>query len=183
MANLRETWTVSENGVQKTMGYAPTYFPGTASLTDARRVTVAIGQDAANTNFSLMPGRAANISGTVVDSLGRPLASRPVALFQEMTGPQGGVMMIGGNAMTAADGSFVIKNVNPGQYRLRAHTLLISNAGLDEDRLALRADEQRVEAERHLVAVVERDIEALPHDARDDAEYGAGVLVVGAVAE
>jgi protocatechuate 3,4-dioxygenase beta subunit len=123
MANLRETWTVTENGVQRTMGYAPTYFPGTASLTDARRVAVAVGQDAVNTNFALMPGRASNVSGLVVDSLGRPLTSRPVALLQEMAGPQGGMMMIGGNAMTAADGSFVIKNINPGQYKLRAQTL------------------------------------------------------------
>jgi carboxypeptidase family protein len=124
MANLRETWTFTENGVQRVMGYAPTYFPGTASLTDARRVTVVVGQDAVNTNFALMPGRAANISGTALDSLGRPLASRPVSLLQEMTGPNGGVMMMGGNAMTSSDGSFVIKNISPGQYKLRTQTLV-----------------------------------------------------------
>src|SRR5262245_8113267 len=38
MANLRETWTVTEDGVQRTLGYAPTYFPGTPSLSEARRV-------------------------------------------------------------------------------------------------------------------------------------------------
>jgi hypothetical protein len=124
MSNLRETWTVTENGVQRVLGYAPTYFPGTASLSDARRVTVAVGQDAVNTNFALMPGRAANISGTVVDSLGRPLASRNVGLLQEIAGPNMALMMMGGNAMTAADGSFVLKNVNPGQYKLRAQTLV-----------------------------------------------------------
>jgi carboxypeptidase family protein len=124
MANLRETWTITEDGVQRTLGYAPTYFPGTASLTDARRVTVSVGQDAINTNFSLMPGRAADVSGVAVDSLGRPLAARPVALLQEIAGPQGGVMMMGGTATTAADGTFVIRNVNPGQYRLRTQALL-----------------------------------------------------------
>jgi len=124
MANLRDTWTVTEDGVQRTLGYAPTYFPGTPSLSDARRVTVSVGQDAINTNFSLMPGRAADISGIAVDSLGRPLPARPVGLLQEFAGPQGGVMMMGGNAMTAADGTFVIKNVNPGQYRLRTQVLL-----------------------------------------------------------
>ncbi len=116
--------TVTENGVQQVMGYAPTYFPGTASLTDARRVTVVVGQDAVNTNFALMPGRAANISGTAVDSLGRPLVSRPVSLLQEMAGPNGGVMMMGGNAMTAADGSFLVKNVSPGQYKMRTQTIV-----------------------------------------------------------
>lgn len=124
MANLRETWTITDGGIQRTMGYAPTYFPGAASLSDARRVTVSLGQDAVNTNFPLMPGAAADISGIAVDSLGRPLASRPVTLLQEMTGPQGGVMMMGGNAMTAADGRFTIRNVSPGQYKLRTQTLV-----------------------------------------------------------
>ena len=56
MAALRETWTVTENGVERTMGYAPTYAPGTASLADARRVTVAVGQSSGNNSFALMPG-------------------------------------------------------------------------------------------------------------------------------
>jgi protocatechuate 3,4-dioxygenase beta subunit len=128
LANLRETWTVTEDGVQRTLGYAPTYFPGTPSLAEARRVTIAVGEEAINTNFALMPGRAANISGIAVDSVGRPLASRPVALMQEMVGPQGGVMMIGGNTRTAADGTFTIKNVNPGTYKLRTQVLLDSTS-------------------------------------------------------
>jgi hypothetical protein len=52
MAALRETWTVTENGVERTMGYAPTYAPGTASLADARRVTVAVGQSSGNNSFA-----------------------------------------------------------------------------------------------------------------------------------
>jgi len=113
MANLRETWTVTENGVQQTLGYAPTYFPGTTSLTDARRVAVGVGQDAVNTNFALMPGRTATISGTAVDSAGRPLVSRPVNLLQEFAGPGMGMMMMGATTMTAPDGSFALKNVSP----------------------------------------------------------------------
>ena len=124
MANLRETWTIVENGEQRTMGYAPTYFPGTASLTDARRVTVGVGQDAVNVNFALMPGRAANISGTAADSLGRPLVSRPVNLLQEIAGPMGGIMMMGATSITAADGTFVLRNISPGQYKLRAVALV-----------------------------------------------------------
>jgi len=124
MANLRETWTVVENGEQRTMGYAPTYFPGTASLTDARRVPVGIGQDAVNVNFALMPGRAASISGTATDSIGRPLVSRPVNVLQEIAGPMGGLMMGAGTSITAADGTFVLKNISPGQYKLRAVALV-----------------------------------------------------------
>ena len=128
MANLRETWTVTENGVQLTLGYAPTYFPGTTSLSDARRVTLAAGRDAVGTNFALMPGRTATISGTAVDSAGRPLVARPVNLLQEFAGPGTGMMMMGGAAITAADGSFAIRNVSPGQYKLRAVALVEGRA-------------------------------------------------------
>jgi hypothetical protein len=124
MAMLRETWTVTENGAEQTMGYAPTYFPGTAALTDARRVTVAVGQSASNNNFPLMPGRAGSISGTAVDSTGQPLAFRNVAVTQEMSGPNGMMMMMmAGQANTAADGTFTIRNVAPGSYRLHTQAV------------------------------------------------------------
>lgn len=122
MAALRETWTVTENGVERTMGYAPTYAPGTASLADARRVTVAVGQPAGNNSFALMPGLAASVSGTATDSLGRPLVSRNIMVMQEFGGPAFGMMMLGGNATTAADGTFTVRNVSPGSYKLVAQT-------------------------------------------------------------
>ena len=122
MAALRETWTVTENGVERTMGYAPTYAPGTASLADARRVTVAVGQSAGNNNFALMPGVAASVSGTAADSLGHPLVSRNIMVMQEFGGPAFGMMMLGGNATTAADGTFTVRNVSPGSYKLVAQT-------------------------------------------------------------
>ena len=122
MATLRETWTATENGAERTLGYAPTYAPGAASLTDARRVTVAVGQTAANNNFALMPGAAASVSGAAADSLGRPIASRNIMLMQELTGPGGGIMMQGANATTAADGTFTIRNVPPATYKILAQT-------------------------------------------------------------
>lgn len=63
MARLNETWTVVENGVEEMFGYAPTYFPGAMGMTDARRITLGIGQQIGNTNFGLIPGRAATVSG------------------------------------------------------------------------------------------------------------------------
>ena len=62
MAGINDTWTVVENGVERVMGYAQTYYPGVAGVTDARRVTVGVGQEASNTDFSLIPGRAATIT-------------------------------------------------------------------------------------------------------------------------
>ncbi|HEX3645882.1 MAG TPA: carboxypeptidase-like regulatory domain-containing protein [Vicinamibacterales bacterium] len=120
LAALRETWTVSENGIPRTMGYAPTYAPGAASLTNARRVSVGVGQAAGNNNFALMPGAAASVSGTATDSLGAPLVGRNIMLMQEFTGLTGSVMMLGGAGTTAADGTFTIRNVPPGSYKVVA---------------------------------------------------------------
>jgi hypothetical protein len=128
MAMLRETWTVTEDGVERTMGYAPTYFPGTATLTDARRVAVDAGKDAGNINFALMPGRAATISGTITDSSGSPLANRSVQLISDMSGPNGRMVMFAGSSPTGGDGSFAIKNVPPGSYRLLAQAIASSSS-------------------------------------------------------
>ena len=118
-ASMRETWTVTEGGTEQVMGYAPTYFPGTTGITDARRVTVGVGQEASNTDMALVPGRAANISGTAVDSLGRPLAGRQVGLRQSWRGPGFGLFFGGIGSPVAADGTFTIRNLSPGEYSLQ----------------------------------------------------------------
>jgi protocatechuate 3,4-dioxygenase beta subunit len=123
MAQLRETWTVTENGVEDMMGYATTYYPGAGALADARRIMVGVGQETSNTNFPLMPGRAASVSGTAFDSLGRPLGGRNVAMVQLVFGPTGGSFMLGGSASSAADGTFTIKNIPPGQYKLQVQAV------------------------------------------------------------
>ncbi len=123
MADLRETWTVSAGGVDQVIGYAPTYFPGTASLTDAMRVAVGIGQEVSNTDFGLVPGRAVTVSGLAVDSQGRPLAGRQVNLAQEWRGPGFAMVMQGGGGTAVApDGTFTIKSVAPGPYTLMVRT-------------------------------------------------------------
>jgi hypothetical protein len=119
-AIMRDTWTVSENGVEQTFGYAPTYFPSTTNIADARRVTVGIGQEAANSDIALIPGRAVTVSGTAFDSHGRPLAGMSVGLTQETRGPGMAMMMSAGNSTVTADGSFTIRNVPPGEYKLMA---------------------------------------------------------------
>jgi hypothetical protein len=122
MALLRDTWTVVENGVETTLGYETTYFPGSPGLTNARRVIVEIGQEAGGTDFALVPGRSANVSGVAFDSRGRPMAGRGVSLGQEISGPSMGMMMSTQSATIAPDGSFILKNVPPGEYKLRAQT-------------------------------------------------------------
>jgi hypothetical protein len=120
MATIRETWTINESGVEQVMGYAPTYFPGTTAVTEAKRITVGIGQEVSNIDFSLIPGRAAKISGAAMDSRGRPLAGQSVSLGQEFRGPNQMSMFSFSGSPVGPDGTFTIKNVSPGEYKLMA---------------------------------------------------------------
>jgi hypothetical protein len=88
-------------------------------LNDARRVTVALGQEASNTDFALVPGRAVSVSGTALDSRGRPLAGRNVALLDQVKGPGTLMLMNVTQTTSAGDGSFTLKNVPPGEYIAR----------------------------------------------------------------
>jgi hypothetical protein len=97
------------------MGYAQTYYPGTPGFTDARRVPVGVGQEANNTDFSLIPGRGATVSGTVYDSQGRPAAGRQISVGQEFRGPNQtfGISTI--VTTVAADGTFHMMGLAPGE--------------------------------------------------------------------
>jgi len=95
--------------------YGTTYYPGTSSVDDARRVTVAVGQEATVT-FPLVPVRLARLSGTLRDSTGA--VPQPQQLRMSLT------FLIGyGNSSGVAvnlrpDGSFSAVDLAPGEYAL-----------------------------------------------------------------
>lgn len=118
MASTKETWTVIDSaGRETTYGYMPTYYPGVAARTEARAVKVALGEYVRAIDFQLVPGRAAKVSGTALDSKGRPFSR--VSLSEQVRGL--GFASFGGgpSAAVAADGSFTILNVPPGEYTLQ----------------------------------------------------------------
>ena len=120
MASTQEKWTVNTGGRRTVMGYAPTYLPGATNVADALRIAVGVGQQASGNDFSLIPARPVKVSGTAVDSRGRPLTGRTIALAQQFVSSEGGGATFGlGNAPIAADGTFTIENVPPGEYVLR----------------------------------------------------------------
>ena len=121
-AMMRDTWTVSENGVEQTFGYAPTYFPSTSNVNDGRRISVGIGQESSNNDIALIPGRAVTVSGIAFDSHGRPLAGQSVTLMQETRGPGMSMVMSAGSSTVAPDGTFLLRNVPPVDYKLAART-------------------------------------------------------------
>jgi hypothetical protein len=113
VARTLEKWIADSSRRDETMSYAPSYFPGVAELSQALRMTVKSGEELKNTNFSLVPGRAATISGRAVDSQGRPL--RQVLLAHQFPGgPGGGIVGSAANAAVASDGTFTLMNVPPG---------------------------------------------------------------------
>jgi hypothetical protein len=131
MASTKETWTVVDSEGRETMfGYMPTYFPGVAAPTEARRVTVGLGEWVRAIDFQLVPGRAATVSGIAMDSRGRPFSR--VNLSEHVRGL--GFASFGGghNATVAADGTFTIRNVAPGEYSLEASRLGAEADGVPE---------------------------------------------------
>jgi hypothetical protein len=96
-------------------GYAPTYFPGTANMAEAQKVTIGLGQVVSDINMALMPTRTARVTGTAVDSQGRPM------MGMVMAAPLGDsmMMMFGPPGQIKPDGSFSINGLAPGGYRLQ----------------------------------------------------------------
>ena len=147
---LPETWMSDEKDPQM-LSYAPTYFPGTADVADARRVKIAAGQEAGAIDFMLLPMRAATLSGTALASDGAPLTRGRLILSLEIMGPGGGTMGFAGNAVINEDGTWKITDVAPGEYTIRATgsvgdrsaetaVLPVSVYGIDLEGLIVTAD-------------------------------------------
>ena len=68
--------SAAATGTFRLPGYAPTYYPGSQSASDAQLVTIAPGGDDASIELRLVPGRVAKISGTAFDAGGQPYRGR-----------------------------------------------------------------------------------------------------------
>lgn len=117
MATLRETW-VAPGEKKQVLGYAPTYFPGAASAAEAQPVKLAAGKEASNTDIALIAAPAASISGTARRSDGTPLVGASVTLGQNVFGPGGSSFSSITSASVGPDGSWLIRDVPPGEYDL-----------------------------------------------------------------
>ena len=105
------------DGSDARAGMAPTYFPGTGTVSEAQRVRLGAGEET-TISFSLQSIRASRISGTVVSAAGGPPANGAVALRSAdgddfIFGPGSGGPIL-------AEGTFSIGGVPPGSYVLTA---------------------------------------------------------------
>jgi hypothetical protein len=143
MASSSETWA-SEDDPNVTFGHAATYYPGVRSAATAQPIVIAPGQTIDGLEFSLVPVRAVTVSGTALDPDGLPLAGASVSLMRELQGPSAASMMSAGQAPVAADGSWTLKTVPPGEYTLRV-TGRSAGGRQEAGHLAITVDEADVE--------------------------------------
>lgn len=123
-ATLR-TGMFGDNDPGNRSGYAPTYYPGTGSSQQADHVTVGLGAEVDGVTFALLPVRTASVSGTAVDSQGRPMTGAFVMLMEISENGEGSFMMSfgGGGGRVGENGHFTIHNVSPGEYSVSAREM------------------------------------------------------------
>src|SRR5439155_15148549 len=112
---------------QESIAYAPTYYPGVASVNEATPVTLGVSQEALEISFSLQLVRTARVSGKVTNADGTPATSGMVTLTAEGAGGARGQLGMNYGGRVQWDGAFTIGNVPPGRYTL-------GSRGGDDDR-------------------------------------------------
>jgi Carboxypeptidase regulatory-like domain len=118
IAHTRTTWTIDGKPPTERIGFLPTYYPGTGKQPEAQRIKVPLAQEVVIGDFAMVPGRVATISGTATTSTGVPLAGESVNRNQNFDSPSGSTSFGMPGAKVNPDGSFLIKDVTPGEYRL-----------------------------------------------------------------
>jgi len=108
--------TVGPDGEGHT-GYAPVYYPGTASAAQAASIPLGVGEERPSVDFQLQRVPMARVEGTVVTS--GDIAAQGVQLVLTDAGQAGAGLPVQ-TARADAQGRFRITNVPPGNYRLVA---------------------------------------------------------------
>jgi hypothetical protein len=120
------TWFGSST--QGPRNYAPTYFPGTGNVADAQRVPVGIGQTVNDITMILVQARTVRVTGTVVDSTGKPFGGLPgpgagpvpsvgiAAIPRPSVGAVGTV-----RGFVESGGHFAVSGLAPGDYTLKVN--------------------------------------------------------------
>jgi hypothetical protein len=127
--NVSFTAAGGPSGSTPSSGYAPTYYPGTTGGGDAQRIALAVGQEAQGTDFALLPVKLARITGTVINSEGKPAEGSMINAVPRT----GGDVMFGPGSTARADknGNFTLSNVAPGDYTLQTRAVQVMTSSGD----------------------------------------------------
>ncbi len=119
VAEGRGSMFVPPNAPPETEGervnFIATYYPGSPDESSAQRIRVKAGAETSGIEFRLVQARLFHITGTVIDSQGRPVGGANGQLMRQ--GPSAGGPM-GSFATTDVKGQFQMRNIPPGNYRL-----------------------------------------------------------------
>jgi protocatechuate 3,4-dioxygenase beta subunit len=122
-AKMREAQMLQD---EQPAGYAPVYYPGTTTATQAASVPVGVAEERSGIDFQLQRVAIARIDGFVISPAGQVLQNIQIQLVNTGQDVQG----LGGNATRAdANGRFTISNVAPGQYMLFARATIGGRVG------------------------------------------------------
>lgn len=104
--------------VEEGVTLAPTYYPATANIAEGQPVAVRQAQEVGNIDIAMVVGRAASVTGTILDSRGRPAAALMLAAR-----PAGDSLLAVLNrtlGTSQPNGQFALRNLMPGEYVLHA---------------------------------------------------------------
>ena len=103
---------------QASVGYAPVFFPGTASPSSATLVEIVVGQERYGVDFQLQLVSTSMVTGTLSGADGTVPTGAQVTLapVDTLPGLPGATQTVRANQT----GAFSFRNVTPGQYRLSA---------------------------------------------------------------
>ena len=123
-ATLRSGGPEAADPTGEVSGYGTTYFPGTANITEAARVTLAVSQENTTVSFGLIATKLVRLTGQVLTSTGTPASGGTVMLLPGGTAAGRGIMMQqgGGGGRIDQTGAFTITNVAPGRYQIQARS-------------------------------------------------------------
>ena len=141
-ATLRSGAAEATDPAGETSGYASTYYPGTANIAEAARVTLAVSQENTSVSFGLIATKLVRVSGTVLSSDGSPATGATVMLMPGgAAGGRAGVMQGGSGGRADRTGAFQLSNVAPGRYQVQARTARGAEGQLARMDLAVGAED------------------------------------------
>jgi Carboxypeptidase regulatory-like domain len=112
--------TAEPRPTEAAVGFAPVYYPGTTTQSDATWLTVAPGDVKDGLDFPVSTVPISTIRGTIVDANGAPVQAATISV--DMVGPA--LPISAGMSARAnrpnARGEFTISNAAPGRYHVRA---------------------------------------------------------------